>query len=411
MQPLRRFHPLLLVVGLTVLGSPGRSQAFKLTPPASFRFEGDWQCSGRFPRSGKTHRSSYHGAANADGRWIVLTETDIEPKGYVGIYELGADAGGTKLIFLDVNSAGYAIFDSPGWQGQTLTVTSTEVHYAKVFPQNRFIYTVKDAQHFDVEWQVEKDNAWASGDSLHCSAQGPGTDVSYFLPDVHEGETYNTVFSRTISFKGESMDELVHRVSGTASTVVTKVQPDDIEMNDTYRYDGMQAGEGTDQRKDSGRINCFNGQCQTATDGSGTFFNALLWGQPPDNIRPGVSWSIHIDVPWELGPPGEQIVTVISADPTTGTVLLKREGSGDGFFDHDLKQVSITRAGKTYKVAVAPGRARWSGQTIFRRGVVLSDELMMERPVTLSSVEFGKSSATERQYILLNAAPSRKEPQ
>jgi hypothetical protein len=164
----------LLALSLTVCPGHGIRQKTSLLPPSGFSFAGYWQCAGSFPASGRQHRSVYHGEASADGKWIDLTETDVEPKGYVGRYQLGADAGRDKLVFINTNSAGYAIFESPGWDGHTLTVTSTDVlHYSSASPKNRFLYTVQDGEHFDVEWQYEKSGAWTSGDLLHCAAQTP----------------------------------------------------------------------------------------------------------------------------------------------------------------------------------------------------------------------------------------------
>jgi hypothetical protein len=158
---------------LTVTLSQGVCRPASFTPPAGFSFEGDWQCSGSFVGSGRQHRSVYHGESSADGKWMELTETDIEPKGYVGRYELGKDDGRDKLVFIDMNSAGYSIFDSPGWDGRTLTVTSTDVHYSSASSKNRFLYTVQDPTHFDVEWQLEKSGAWTPRDVMHCAAQPP----------------------------------------------------------------------------------------------------------------------------------------------------------------------------------------------------------------------------------------------
>ena len=169
----------LLAMSLTVCPGHGIRQRTSLIPPSGFSFAGYWQCSGNFPANGRHHRSIYHGEASADGKWLDLTETDIEPKGYVGRYQLGADAGKDKLVFIDTNSAGYAIFESPGWDGHTLIVTSTEVlHYSSASPKNRFLYTVHDPAHFDVEWQYEKSGAWTSGDLLHCAAQTPRLAVN-----------------------------------------------------------------------------------------------------------------------------------------------------------------------------------------------------------------------------------------
>ena len=185
MRQLMRTSFRLLALSLTVFLGQAFCLASSLMPPTGFSFAGYWQCSGNFPSSGRQHRSVYHGESSADGKWVDLTETDVDPKGYVGRYELGTDAGQDKLVFIDMNSSGYAIFDSPGWDGHTLTVTSTEVvRYSPAAPKNRFLYTVNDPQHFDVEWQYQKAGAWASGDLLHCAAQTPRLAVSY-PPNVH----------------------------------------------------------------------------------------------------------------------------------------------------------------------------------------------------------------------------------
>jgi hypothetical protein len=187
-------------MGLTVSSSQGLSLPGSLKPPPGFSFAGYWECSGLFAGSGLLHRSVYHGEASADGKWVELTETDTEPKGYVGRYELGTDAGQAKLVFIDMNTAGYGIFDSPGWDGRTLTVTSTDVlRYASEAPKNRYLYTVNDAQHFDVEWQYQKAGAWAQGDKLHCAAQTPRLAMDY-LPDAHESRAAHSsgIFSALV---------------------------------------------------------------------------------------------------------------------------------------------------------------------------------------------------------------------
>lgn len=395
----------LLVVVLVLFAADGLGRSALPGTPAGFSFSGDWDCSGTFPGNGKSHRSTYHGEQSADGRWTDLIETDIDPKGYVGHYSITSDEGGTKTVLIDTNNAGYAIFGGSAWQGNRLMVTTDVVHYTSPIAKNRFIYTALDSRHFDVEWQVEKGTQWLSGDLLHCAKKDVLKSADYFTPDVLPGQTYNTVFSRTISFKGDAIDEFVRRAAGTASTTVTKVGKDEIDSDDVWRYDGIQEGHASSERKDSGRTACSNGKCSTATDASGTFYNALFWGRPPDTIQAGMTWVVHIDIPWELGPAGDQTVTVLLVDPTSGTVILKREGSGAGGYAGDLKQIPVVRSGKTYKVDVTPGPSHWIGQTILRRGVVLSDELLVERPVTLSSTDFGTVSANERQFILLNAAP------
>jgi hypothetical protein len=175
-------------MSLTVSLGQAYRQPPLLEPPDGFSFEGYWQCSGSFAATGRQHVSIYHGESSADGKWLDLTETDIEPKGYVGRYELGTDAGHDKLVFIDMNSAGYAIFDSPGWDGHTLTVTSIDVpHDSSTAPKHRFLYTVHDPQHFDVEWQVQKAGTWSPGDVQHCSAKTPRLAVDYPPPAHSDG--------------------------------------------------------------------------------------------------------------------------------------------------------------------------------------------------------------------------------
>ena len=79
----------LLAMTLTVPLGHGLRQPVSLDPPAGFSFAGYWQCSGSFAGSGREHRSVYHGESSADGKWVDLTETDIEPKGYVGPLRAG----------------------------------------------------------------------------------------------------------------------------------------------------------------------------------------------------------------------------------------------------------------------------------------------------------------------------------
>jgi len=48
----------------------------------------------------------------------------------------------------------------------------------------------------------------------------------------------------------------------------------------------------------------------------------------------------------------------------------------------------------------------WTGYTTFREGVVVSDELLVQRPVTFVSNELSRMAGSEREYILLNAMPA-----
>lgn len=228
----------------------------------------------------------------------------------------------------------------------------------------------------------------------------------YLQTNLHVGQTLKNVFSRTIAFKGDGFDELAFRASGTATYVVTAVSPSGLTFDGSFRYDGRPESHGKTEIKDGGRTACYEGKCSTSTDASGLLYNPFIWGEPEGAIHTGSSWKVSIPQPWELGPSGEETVTVMEMDPKNHAVTLKREGSGDGFFADEHQQIHVTSNGKTYLATLVPGRAHWIGFTRFREGVVISDELVVERTVTLDRQNLGSIPAQQREYILLNASPS-----
>jgi hypothetical protein len=213
------------------------------------------------------------------------------------------------------------------------------------------------------------------------------------------------VFSRTISFQIDGFDFYVRRVSGTGIYKVQEATSQQVVMGASFLYDGGTVSTGENIIKDGGRTLCWQGKCSPATDASGVSINPLFWGTPKGKLHVGQSWEVEITVPWELGPAGKQVVKVISLDPANDSITLEREGEGEGDSINEIKKLSLVKDKKTYMVDVSAGKAKWSGYTTFRRGVILSDVLMTERPVTVASAETGQNSGTERQYILLNAAP------
>jgi hypothetical protein len=229
--------------------------------------------------------------------------------------------------------------------------------------------------------------------------------AAYLRPALAKDQTISQVFSRTISTTGPGIDPLVKRISGTGTYRVTAVGEHEYSFDAKFLYDGRPASVGAVQIRKDGRESCWENQCSIATDASGLLFNPLLWGAPSGTISLGTKWHTQIALPWELGPQGDEDVTVVSLDPATGTITLLRQGSGDGAFDHDAAQLKVTSKGAEYTVDVKPGHASWSGYTIFSKGIVVSDELLVERTLTLSSKELGNIAASQRQYILLNKMP------
>ena len=222
---------------------------------------------------------------------------------------------------------------------------------------------------------------------------------------VQPSQEIANTFSRTIAFHVTGFDDFVRRVSGTGHYKVLSVSPEQLVFDSSFLYDGTPVSQGETAIKDDGRTICWKGKCSPATDASGVSFNALLWGSPSGTLHVGQTWEVNIAAPWELGPAGKQLVRVLSIDPKNDTITLERTGTGDGDTVNEIKKLPLVKDKKNYTVDVSMGTAKWRGQTTFRNGIIVSDVLIVERPVTVNSKELGESTGTERQYILLNETP------
>ena len=243
---------------------------------------------------------------------------------------------------------------------------------------------------------------------LSWAAEKPPSllDSAEFLHPVPvRGQAFSQVFSRSISTRVEGYDWIARRISGTGSYHLSSVIKDQFIFESKFLYDGNPLASGVTKIRSDGAESCWQDKCGPATDASGLFFNSLLWGTPPKAIRVGTSWHTTISVPWELGPAGEEEVTVTALDASTGSVTLLRRGSGEGPFDNDAAQIKLTKDGKEYLMDSKAGKASWSGYTTIARGIIISDELLVERTLLLSSKELGEKTGLQRQYILLSKAP------
>jgi len=228
----------------------------------------------------------------------------------------------------------------------------------------------------------------------------------YFSLRLQAGQKFANVFSKTVSYEGGGVDGSAETIGGTALYEVVDPSPDRPELNNSSHYDGRAARQSLVQIRDDGRTVCSlkTGKCRPYLDDSGPVYDAFLWGKPKGMLAPGISWETRLETPWELGPAGMQTVTVLRMDPANHVITLKREGSGDGFFLGDQKQMTVKRNGKEYTVDVTPGTTHWVGITVFCNGLTMSDELLETRSLTVSSKDFGSASLTERQFTLLNQA-------
>ena len=68
-------------------------------------------------------------------------------------------------------------------------------------------------------------------------------------------------------------------------------------------------------------------------------------------------------------------------------------------------RVLITAKGKKLDATVAAGPSTWSGLTTVQHGLILNDEILIRRPVSLQT-EAGTFSGEETEYTLLNLMPA-----
>lgn len=234
----------------------------------------------------------------------------------------------------------------------------------------------------------------------------------YLTPQFSSGQTFSNVFSILRSIKADGYDEHASRNGGTADYTVLSANADSWSAKLGWRYDGQPGGDGTGELRNNGRTFCQRDvggktSCNPYLEGSGLAYNAAVWGIPPKQLAPGMSWTVDLKQAWELGGSnGTEKVTVVSVDPQTDTAVLLREGTSEGFFaESDAHTVQLSHDGQTEVLDVKPGPSHWKGYTTFVKGVVFSDELVVMRNDVLTSKNGRSVNATERRVMLLNAAP------
>jgi hypothetical protein len=241
------------------------------------------------------------------------------------------------------------------------------------------------------------------GEKETSSATGGGW---FFKVNLSNGEKLSNIFSRTVAYHCEEFADIVQRVSGTATYTVIDNNPQAPVFESSSLYDGRPEGGGRYTVRNDGQ-SIYNGKLYQDESASGLLFNSFIWGVPPSTLREGDQWENVISQPWELGGPGKQTVHVMQIDKLHHSITLKREGSSEGFYDHDAKQITVTlKDGKKVKMDLVPGKTNWSGYTTFKNGVVISDELLVTRPVSWKNDSLA-FNGLQREYILLNAMPSQ----
>jgi len=149
--------------------------------PDGFTFAGTWDCDGAMHET-RIHKATFTGAVVIGGKWLELSEQDVEPAtGYVAKYLIGYESQQNRLVEFDANNFGAAVYTSnEGWQNRALTMTSMVDETGKgSFAANRFVYTIVGADTFAVDWQISKTAVlkWTTSDHLTCKRRPSSTGL------------------------------------------------------------------------------------------------------------------------------------------------------------------------------------------------------------------------------------------
>jgi hypothetical protein len=236
-------------------------------------------------------------------------------------------------------------------------------------------------------------------------AADQGKVSPYLTLQLQKDQVYATVFSKAVEVRGEGFDDYTGRYSGTAAYKVLDPNPDRPVFDLRSPAFDKASYHVVLTQQDKGQQDCIEGKCEVDRETSGLTFNPLLWGMPTGELKVGQTWEVQVTEPWEIGPQGSETVRVVSLDPATGTVTLRREGSGNGASQDDARKLPIVVKGRKLEATVTAGSSHWSGLTTIQHGIILNDDILIRRRVTLQT-EAGQFTGEETEYTLLNEMPT-----
>lgn len=238
-----------------------------------------------------------------------------------------------------------------------------------------------------------------------ATAAEQGKRSPYLSPQLQKGQVFADVFSKALEVNGDGFDPYAGRYSGTAAYKVVDADPAKPMFDTKSPAFGKPSYHAIATLADDGQDWCEQGKCSVNRQTSGPLFNPLLWGMPAGELKVGESWQVTVTEPWEIGPKGSETVRVVSLDPAEGIVTLEREGSGSGPSQDDARKLSIVVKGDKQEATLTAGPSTWSGFTTIQRGLILSDEILIRRDVTLQTTA-ATFQGVETEYTLLNLMPT-----
>jgi hypothetical protein len=129
---------------------------------------GEWQCDGKFVKSGKPISSTVRFSPSLQGKWIEMRQDDLPPNRFHAIEFWGYDEGGSKFtatVFDNFNQRS-RVFEAKPISNGVLT-WNRDVSGGPISAE-QFIFENADGK-LKISYQVMKDGSWAVGDVLTCT--------------------------------------------------------------------------------------------------------------------------------------------------------------------------------------------------------------------------------------------------
>lgn len=163
---------------LAAVAPSNRTQAQNLSPALkpelqslSF-FVGQWSCAGEFVAAKKPINSRVSVVSDLGGSWLSFRWDDNPPNIFHALELWGFDKTSRQFTnFIHDNFGGVRLFNSHGWDGDTLIWTGDALANPPALNQ-RFVIARKSVKEFIISWEVRKPQAdWVTGDHLTCRQQ------------------------------------------------------------------------------------------------------------------------------------------------------------------------------------------------------------------------------------------------
>ncbi|HEY0704134.1 MAG TPA: DUF1579 family protein [Candidatus Acidoferrales bacterium] len=136
-------------------------------------FVGHWDCAGEFPASKKQISAHVEITPDLDGSWLMFRWDDQAPNRFHAVEFWGYNKTGKHFSnFIYDNFGGARLFESKGWDADTLTWVGDMLpaaNGADAQINQRFVLERKSAKEFVISYATHKPQAdWVTVDRLTC---------------------------------------------------------------------------------------------------------------------------------------------------------------------------------------------------------------------------------------------------